>query len=241
MNVIKRNIPNLITCINVLSGCVAIILTFTADDPVQAVPAWIWASLAIGVAAVADFLDGFSARLLKAWSDVGKELDSLSDLVSFGVAPAMILFSILSEDPGLPAWLRWCALIIPALGALRLARFNVDSRQTTSFIGLPIPANALFWIGFAAVFTSFPEWRWLHSVWFILPLIIVEAWLMVSPLPLFSLKFHSYGWKGNENRWILIAGAVVLLFFFGLQGLVPVILLYLLLSAISLLSAKESK
>lgn len=238
MNIIRRNIPNCITCINVLSGCTAIVLTFTADDPTSAVPAWIWASLAIGVGAVADFLDGFAARLLKAWSEIGKELDSLSDLVSFGVAPAMILFSLLAADPQLPGWVKWAALIIPAIGALRLARFNVDTRQTTSFIGLPIPANALFWIGFGAVFTSFPEWGWLHSPWFIVPLICIEAWLMVSPIPLFSLKFHSFGWKGNERRWILIIGAVALLVTLGLQGLIPVILLYLLLS---LIGTKGSK
>lgn len=230
MNIIRRNIPNFITCINVLSGCLAIILTFTADDPMQAVPAWLWASLAIAVAAVADFLDGFSARLLKAWSEIGKELDSLSDLVSFGVAPAMILFTLLAADPLLPHWLKWASLIIPAFGALRLARFNVDTRQTTSFIGLPIPANALFWIGFAAVFTSHPEWSWLHSAWIILPLIFIEAWLMVSPIPLFSLKFHTFGWKSNERRWLLILGSASLLVLFGLQGLIPVILLYILLS-----------
>ena len=230
MNVIQRNIPNFITCLNVLSGSVAIILAFTANDPAYAVPAWIWASIAIGVAAVADFLDGFTARLLNARSEIGKELDSLSDLVSFGVAPAMILFTLLDADAALPAWLKWGALLIPALGALRLARFNVDTRQTTSFIGLPIPANALFWIGFAAVFTSFPSWGWLHSAWFILPLIFIEAWLMVSPIPLFSLKFHSFGLKGNEFRWTLIICSAILLWLLGLQGLIPIILLYIILS-----------
>lgn len=238
MNIIKRNIPNFITCINVVSGCVAIILVFTASDPTTAVPSWIWASIAIGVAVVADFLDGFSARMLKAWSEIGKELDSLSDLVSFGVAPAMILFTLLDADLALPSWIKWASLLIPALGALRLARFNVDTRQTSSFIGLPIPANALFWIGFAAVFSSFPQWGWLHSPWFILPLIFVEAWLMVSPIPLFSLKFHSFGWNGNEFRWSLIAGSVVLLVFLGMQGLIPVILLYLILSVFA---RKEGK
>lgn len=230
MNIIRRNIPNFITCLNVLSGSAAIILAFTADDSASAVPAWIWASLAIGIAAVADFLDGFCARMLKAWSEIGKELDSLCDLVSFGVAPAMILFTVLGADPALPAWIKWASLLIPVLGALRLARFNVDTRQTSSFIGLPIPANALFWIGFAAIFTSFPDWGWLHSPWFILPLIVAEAWLMVSPVHLFSLKFHSFGWKGNEFRWTLIICSVVILWLLGLQGLIPVILLYIILS-----------
>lgn len=230
MNIITRNIPNFITCINVVSGCVAILLVFTANDPESAVPSWIWASLAIGVAAIADFLDGFTARMLKAWSEIGKELDSLSDLVSFGVAPAMILFSILDSDPLMPAWIKWASLLIPALGALRLARFNVDTRQTTSFIGLPIPANALFWIGFAAIYTSF---GWLHSPWIVLPLIVIEAWLMVSPLPLISLKFHSFGWRGNQARWLLIIGSAVLLYLLGMQGLIPVILLYLILSVFS--------
>lgn len=238
MNIITKNIPNFITCINVTAGTVAIILAFTADDPAYAAPAWLWASIAIGVAVVADFLDGFSARLLKAWSAVGKELDSLSDLVSFGVAPAMILFTLLAADTSLPQWLKWAALIIPALGALRLARFNVDTRQTDSFIGLPIPANALFWIGFAAIYSYYPEWGWLHSPWLLLPLIFCEAWLMVSPLPLLALKFLSYGWKGNEPRWILILGAASLLVLFGMRGLIPVILLYIIISLIAHFNAK---
>lgn len=233
MNILRRNLPNALTCINILAGCVAIVFTFHPLDISAGLTGWQWACIAIAVAVAADFLDGFTARLLKAWSAMGKELDSLSDLVSFGVAPAMLMLNILAIRPGIPAWLPWLTMIIPVAGVLRLARFNVDTRQTSSFIGLPIPANALFWIGYVAVIWNHPEWGWLWSPALIIPIMLFEAWLMVSPLPLFALKFHDYGWKGNECRWILIAASAAILICIGLQGLIPIILFYLLLSAFS--------
>lgn len=229
MNIIRRNLPNLLTCLNVLSGCVAIVLAFSPYEVMEGIERWRWAALALGVAVAADFLDGFTARLLKAWSAVGKELDSLSDLVSFGVAPAMLLLNMLAQKPGVATWLPWVALIIPVAGAMRLARFNVDPRQSSSFIGLPIPANAIFWLGYAALVAA-SDCQWLCSPALVIPLVILESWLMVAPIPLFSLKFHNYGWKGNACRWILIFGAAGLICWLGLQGLIPVILLYLFLS-----------
>ena len=127
----------------------------------------------------------------------------------------------------------WCTLMIPVAGALRLARFNVDTRQTTSFIGLPIPANAIFWIGYAAIINVGSCPQWLVFPWVAVPLIACVSYLMLAPIPLFSLKFHNYGWSDNRPRWILIAGAAILLTVFGLRSLVPIILLYLLLSAFS--------
>lgn len=230
MNIVRRNIPNLLTCLNVLAGCVAIVLSFSPHEVTAGIEGWRWAAMALGVAVVADFLDGFSARLLKAWSAMGKELDSLSDLVSFGVAPAMLLLNILAENPGVPAWLPWISLLIPVAGALRLARFNIDTRQTTSFIGLPIPANAIFWLGYTALISCNPDCTWLSSPALVIPLVVVESWLMIAPIPLFSLKFHNYALKGNACRWILIFGAVGLICWLGLQGLIPVIILYLFLS-----------
>lgn len=227
MNILKRNTANLITLLNLLSGCVAIILSFKGNTQLGALSASQWAFVAIGVAAVADFFDGFTARLLHTYSNLGKELDSLSDLVSFGVAPAMLLFNMLQFSPVAPEWLPWCALLIPVCGALRLARFNVDTRQSTSFIGLPIPANAIFWIGYVAMAASAPM---LCSVWWVIPVVALESWLMISPMRMFSLKFHNYKISDNKRRYFLIAGAVILIFCMGLPSFVWIIVLYLLLS-----------
>lgn len=231
-NIIIRNIPNSITCLNIASGVMAIICALRGETEMWGMEAYNWAYIFIGIAAVMDFLDGFAARLLHAYSDMGKELDSLCDCVSFGVAPAMILFSTL-EQYGNPQWISWAALIIPVFGALRLAKFNIDTRQTSSFIGLPIPANAIFWIGYTALchqqVGSLCEW------WFVLPVLLLESWLMLSPLPLFSLKFKTWGWKGNGFRWILIAAAVALVAFAGVPGLMWLIIIYLILGLFALI------
>lgn len=227
MNIIKRNIPNFITCLNVASGTVAIMLASRGFDHVGSLLAWQWACIFIGIAAVADFLDGFSARLLNAYSNLGKELDSLCDLVSFGVAPAMVVWKVLLES-GAPEWMSWTAILIPVTGALRLAKFNIDTRQSTSFIGLPIPANAIFWIGYAALLAQGVN---MLASWplFIL-ILLIECWLMISPVKLFSLKMHSYGWRGNEARYILIISALVFIFCLGVPGLMWLIVFYVLLS-----------
>lgn len=214
LNKIVKQIPNSITCLNVASGCVAIALAFAGN--------YIGASIAIGAACVFDFLDGAMARLLKAYSPMGKELDSLSDLVSFGVAPAAMLYNVL------PAGYAYGAILIPVCGALRLAKFNVDTRQTDSFIGLPIPANALFWIGAVA---------WLQTVteisWWIPVVIVCESQLMLDEIPLFSLKFHDFKLSTvNVLRYIIIVATVALVCIFGLPGLSLAILLYLLLGII---------
>lgn len=222
---IKAHIPNTITLCNLLCGCMAIIFAFKSNNPVWGLPDYSLAMIFIGLAALFDFCDGFAARLLHAYSDVGKELDSLSDLVSFGVAPAMILFNFISSSTG-GSPVAWLALFIAAMGALRLARFNVDTRQTTSFIGLPIPASALFWIGAIG-------WMQVHgypSHGIVIALIIIMSLLMVSPLPMFSLKFKSWGWRENLRRYVIIAAAVLFVVTEGLAGMAWTILLYILIS-----------
>lgn len=221
---IKKHIPNSITCLNILAGSIAVVFAFEGEHRIAGLSGYNWAYIFIGIAAVMDFLDGFAARLLHAYSDMGKELDSLCDCVSFGVAPAMILFRTLSEYAE-PWWICWLALLIPVAGALRLAKFNIDTRQTSSFIGLPIPANAIFWIGFTALSHEFPDMmcQW----WLVVPVLLLECWLMLSPLPLFSLKFKTWGWKGNEFRWLLIITAVVAVACAGVPGLMWLIVAYL--------------
>lgn len=225
MNIITRNIPNSITCLNLAAGVSSIICAFQGEELHLGLPAYRWAFIFIGIAAAADFLDGFAARMLRAYSELGKELDSLCDLVSFGVAPAMILYNCL-DTPAAPVWLKWTVVAIPIAGALRLARFNTDTRQSTSFIGLPIPANAIFWIGYAAM--AYGGTAALRELWIALPAILVMSWLMISPLRLFSLKFKSWGWKGNAFRWILIITAVVCVASMGVPGLMWLIIAYIL-------------
>ena len=229
MSIIRRNIPNLITCINILSGCVAIVFAFKLKEIYAGMEGWCWACLAIGVAAVADFLDGFTARLLHAYSELGKQLDSLSDLVSFGVAPAMLLLNLITSRPENPAGLEWLALFIPVCGAMRLARFNIDTRQSVSFIGLPIPANAIFWIGWTALTAD--GFSWTLNPWILTAVILLEGWSMICPMRLFSLKFKNYGWKGNERRWILLAASAAMIALWGLSAFCPIIFVYFILAA----------
>ena len=225
MNVIVKNIPNTITCLNLAAGVMAIICASAGDATLWGMAAYNWAYVFVGIAAVADFLGGFAARLLHAYSDLGKELDSLCDLVSFGVAPAMIMYNCL-DAMSTAEWVKWLVLLIPVCGALRLARFNIDTRQTTSFIGLPIPANAIFWIGYSALCYGGAEF--LTQWWMAALAIVLESWLMVSPLRLFSLKFKTWGWKGNMWRWMLVVTAVVLVFCMGVPGLMWLIVAYVL-------------
>ena len=236
---IIASIPNTITCCNLLSGCVAVIASFHIDTPDLA---WglsglqvIW--LMIAAATVFDFCDGMAARLLRAHSLIGKELDSLADLVSFGLAPGLMMFNLL-ESLEAPAWTPWLALFIPVIGAIRLARFNVDDRQTTSFIGLPIPSNAIFWIGYSAwlVGSEWPSIMLPHlcggPLWLTVLLIPAVALLMVSNLPMFSLKFKSMRPRVNALRYTILIAAAILVSIFGIKGLAMAIILYLLISVL---------
>lgn len=229
MNPIKANIPNFITCINLAAGCAAIAVAPSAAAPLWGMKAFQWAFIFIAIGAVADFLDGFAARALHAYSNLGKELDSLCDLVTFGVAPAMILFNLCASQ-GAAEWLRWATLLIPVAGAIRLARFNIDTRQTSSFIGLPIPANAIFWIGYAAM--AMQGAAFLFRWYCLLPVIFIECWLMNSPLRIFSLKLKTLKSRDNLPRLILVIAAAALCAAFGAGGLLWLIVFYVLLSLV---------
>lgn len=232
MNAITKNIPNAITCINIAAGCMAVICATHGISPLWGMKGFEWAFIFVAIGAVADFLDGFAARLLHAYSDLGKELDSLCDLVTFGVAPALTMFFLLDEIVYAP-WMKWLCLLIPISGALRLARFNIDTRQATEFIGLPIPANAIFWIGYASLMYSgvtFLGW------WYVfLPILLVECWLMNSPIRMFSLKMTTWSMRDRANvlRYLLIVAAAVMCFTLGVGGLLWVIVFYVLLSLTS--------
>ena len=228
-------IPNTITCLNLLSGCVAVFFAFNLDIEIGSLPAMTWAFIFIGAASVFDFCDGFSARLLHAYSPLGKELDSLSDLVSFGLAPAFLVMNVM-RTYGAPLWVSASALLIAVMGALRLAKFNVDTRQTTSFIGLPIPANAIFWIGTLA---------WIDSHAYpgniaMVILILAVSLLMVSELKMFSLKVANLSWRENVRRYVILAAAVLFVLTEGVSGLAWTIILYILISLLGRKTAVEA-
>jgi len=230
-NAIKKIIPNTLTCLNLMSGCVATYFAFQGEAQM----ALLW----IIVGAAFDFFDGMSARLLKVSSPIGKELDSLADDVTFGVAPATIIFAQLSvmEYPAAIECLRpilpFFAFVVAAFSALRLAKFNLDERQTTSFIGLPTPANALFWGSLLVSQPTLIE----SSAWMIpaiLLLVVLTSLLLVSELPMFALKFKQWGWRGNELRYSFIALSGVVIALFGvIGGMWIVITLYFLTSVVA--------
>ena len=234
LNRITTSIPNTITCCNLLSGCIACIMAFSAYETFAGLPGWQWTCIFIGAAAVFDFLDGAMARLLKAYSKIGAELDSLSDLVSFGVAPAFLMFNIMGHFAQLSGsdamlWLQYSALLVPVFGALRLARFNVMDVGDTTFHGLPIPSAAIFLIGIAG---------WVNDYYYpghviVAVLIALVSVAMVGRFRMFSLKFKNFSLTDNFRRYIILMAAVAFVIMYGIAGLAWTIILYLLLSLLS--------
>lgn len=227
---VYKHIPNGLSLLNALSGSLSIVLAFEHE--------YTAAATLIAIAALFDFLDGFAARLLKAYSSLGKELDSLADIISFGVAPAMIVFNFYRDlSPGLlPAniqnILAYLAFLIPLFSALRLAKFNIDIRQSYNFLGLPTPANALFWaFGVAAAAKLGPEKFNPDWLTFLLPLgILIFCYLLVSNIPMFSLKFSNYSLKGNSLRFFFLAGSLLLLLLVGWQAVALCVVWYIILA-----------
>lgn len=232
----KKQVPNIITLLNLTSGCIATVMAFNGDFQM----AFLW----IVVAAVFDFFDGLAARLLGVSSKLGVELDSLADVVSFGVAPSIAIFILLRDFTVLPEQLLpiqnlipYFAFLIPAFSAYRLAKFNIDERQTTSFLGLPTPANGLFWISYAFGMQN-PIGDNNLYLYLTLILIVVFSLLMVSEIPMFSLKMKSMGFKGNERQYILAALILAFVILWGIAGIAWGIAGYILLS---LTSGKKDK
>lgn len=211
---LTRHIPNFITTLNLFSGSIAVYYAFQGNFEV--------AFFAVLLAALFDFMDGFAARLLKAYSPMGKELDSLADVLSFGMAPGAIAFSLLQQS-NFPSWVPFTAFIIPVFSALRLAKFNIDERQTDSFLGMPTPANALFWIGISYSFSEF----FILNPWLILLAMVVLSGLLVSEIPMLSLKFKGFGWSKNSGKYIFLLGCVALLVIMGPDAFGIIILWYL--------------
>jgi CDP-diacylglycerol--serine O-phosphatidyltransferase len=237
-------VPNTITSLNLVCGSLSIM--FAIDGHLG------WAAIFIFAAAIFDFLDGFAARLLKAYSSIGKELDSLADTVSFGLAPAVIVFTMIEftlfgkNQPIYEIsanWSQWIllfsSLVIPIAGAFRLAKFNTDDRQTDQFLGMPIPANAIFFASLALILDMGvkPEIvPFILNKYTILISIFTCSFLMVSELPMFNLKFKNLRLKGNTLRYVFLGVIVVMIAFLQLLALPLIIIWYVLLSLISYLT-----
>jgi len=245
-----KQIPNLFTLLNLFFGCIAIIfvlqngITIITDNngsELINIPERIWmASLFIGLAAVVDFLDGFVARLFNAESPMGKQLDSLADLVSFGIAPGMIIYQFLrlsftQEENGLDISIAWLlpALLLPCAAAWRLARFNLIQGQTVSFRGMPVPAAGILIASLPLIYWNVNE-QWvlklLLNKWFLYALVLLVSFLMVSKLPMLSLKFKNFGLKNNLPQYILIGIAIVSIIVFKWIAIPVIMLAYVLVS-----------
>jgi len=240
----KRHFPNLITLLNLACGTVAIVLALEGQ--------WRWAVYLILAASVFDFLDGFAARKLKAYSETGKQLDSLADMVSFGVLPAVFIYTLfkmlfLNQPVDLGKfynYLQWVVLVsvllVPAFSAIRLARFNTEKDQGTFFYGLPTPAHALFWTGiFWQMMDSGNLFGTPLNLFFMWAIMLIMAFHMILPVPMYSLKFEHFRLRGNLIRYLLLLFSLVILLSVGLGGLSLIILLYILLSLLNLLLARR--
>ncbi|TSJ39045.1 CDP-alcohol phosphatidyltransferase family protein [Fluviicola chungangensis] len=260
------NIPNLITASNMLCGVFAIILAFAGR--IDIAPYFIF------LAAVLDFFDGFLARILKQQGELGKQLDSLADMISFGLAPGIIMFALMViQHKGIDLFqstallnmamnvelydlfnLQWdnklpfLALIIPFFSLFRLAKFNIDTRQSESFIGLPTPANTIFFMAFPLLLSQYggtTGWEhdlilWLIQPIVLIPVIVIMSVLLVSELPLFALKFKHFKWKGNGTRYVFLISCGILISTLLIWSIPIIVLLYLLLSFIQHILRKKS-
>ena len=228
-----KHIPHTITCCNLISGCVSIFLLCQGHV--------FGASAMIFVAAVFDFFDGFAARLLNAKSPIGGELDSLSDVVSFGVAPSFIIAMLLSKT-GI-SWMiadvnvfPMLAFILAAFAAVRLAKFNIDTRQTCSFIGLPVPAVGLFIASLplmlSQISTDSALYNFVVNPYFLLAVVAFFSWLMISEVPFFSFKIKNLKFKDNILRYFVVIFAIIAVIVLKWVALPFIFLFYILLSVI---------
>jgi CDP-diacylglycerol--serine O-phosphatidyltransferase len=236
----KHHVPNLLTLLNLVCGACAIVLTLEGQGH--------WGVYLLLAASVLDFLDGFTARIFHAYSDTGKQLDSLADMVTFGVLPAVFIYTIFRDlflnqlqlGSSFHHGLQWVVLasvaLVPALSAIRLARYNTDPGDGSFFLGLPTPAHALFWTG---IFWQFMETGTLFgsplNLFFLWAIMVIMAFHMILPVPMYSLKFAHFRLRGNLIRYLILLLALVILLLTGLPGLSLVVLSYILISLLNLL------
>lgn len=229
LNAVYTQIPNFLTALNLLSGCVGIVMVFEDKG--------IYATYMIWLAALFDFFDGLVARLLKAYSKIGLQFDSLADVISFGLLPSCIMYGIL-EDQLSPATSGWAylAFLVAVFSALRLAKFNIDTRQSDTFYGIPTPANALLYSALPLIIAgngNFTYFEMFQFPIFLVLFIIITSWLLVSEIRMLNLKFKSLHWFPNRFRFIFMILALVLIFFLNVNAIPLIFAIYILLSLLS--------
>jgi CDP-diacylglycerol--serine O-phosphatidyltransferase len=223
-------IPNLFTLLNLSSGCIGVVFAFTTDLRMV--------SIMVFISLILDYFDGAAARLLDARSPIGKELDSLADLISFGLLPALIAYMLLHSSP-YSSW-AYISFLITVFSAYRLAKFNIDERQSVNFIGLPTPANALFWSSFPLIIfgdhsnsVGSALFNVMSNPLFIMACILLFSYLLIAELPLFSLKFKNLSWKDNKDRHLFLLSSLILFLALSYYALPFIIILYLLISVVT--------
>ena len=228
---LTAQVPNLLTLCNLLSGVLGIIWVLEGQV--------VYGAYFVLISASFDFFDGFAARLLKVQSSLGKELDSLADVVSFGVLPGILLYALTKAHTEY-LWLPYFTLVVPLLSAYRLAKFNLDTRQTDRFIGLPTPANALFLSTLPYLVLQWPSLAtWIYSPAVLIGIAWIFSLMLVAELPLIALKFKDFTFAGNKFRYFLLLFSTASFAVFQLAGIPLIILAYLVLSFLENLTAKE--
>lgn len=248
---IKKHIPNAITCGNLFCGCLAIVAAFKGN--------LVMTAYLVGIAAVLDFFDGFVARLLKVGGELGKQLDSLADMVTFGVVPGVVMYHLIGmgtnqmsvqrylPSEGFPEtsifyvilpYVRYIGFVITIFSALRLAKFNIDTRQTTSFIGVPTPANSILICSLPLIMGNNLEdivsySNILLNPYYLIGLTLLMSYLLIAELPLFAMKFKNFDWADNKIRYSFLIISVILLILFQFIAIPFIIFLYIILSIIN--------
>ncbi|ACU05268.1 MULTISPECIES: CDP-diacylglycerol--serine O-phosphatidyltransferase [Pedobacter] len=217
---IKKHIPNAITCANLFSGCIGIVYAFNGALEI--------AAYFVLLSGIFDFFDGFAARLLHVKSNIGKELDSLADMVSFGFLPGVVMFQLLKTSDCTFPYLPYLGFIITVFSALRLAKFNIDSRQTEDFIGLNTPMNTIFIVSLPFIRKDYP--LIVGSAPLLFGLTLILSWLLVSEIKIFSLKFSSATWAKNKIKYIFLLLSAILVIFLNFSAVPFILLLYIGLS-----------
>jgi CDP-diacylglycerol---serine O-phosphatidyltransferase len=217
---IKKHIPNALTCANLLSGCVGIVYAFQNRLDI--------AAYAVLISGIFDFFDGNMARILNVKSPIGKELDSLADMVSFGFLPGVVMFKLLEQSHSTFEYLPFFGFLITIFSCLRLAKFNIDTRQTEDFIGLNTPMNTLFIVSLPFIQREYPAL--IGSTLLLVCLTILMSWLLISEIRIYSLKFGTMSWADNKIKFVFLIVSAVLIAFLKFAAIPFVLILYILSS-----------
>lgn len=216
----KKHIPNALTCANLFSGCIGVVFAFKGDLNI--------AAYAVLISGICDFFDGFAARLLHVKSPIGKELDSLADMVSFGFLPGVVMFQLLSQSDFSSPYLPYLGFMMTIFSALRLAKFNIDTRQTEDFIGLNTPMNTLFIVSLPFIQKDHPAL--IGSSVLLVAITVIMSFLLTSEIRIFSLKFSSFKWEPNKIKFIFLILSAILVAFLQFAAVPFVLVLYIALS-----------